>query len=170
MLLAYRPVVSRVSLSTLHYRAQATGTEPNPVDRGRSTQAMRTNSDYAIIFFGEHLGDNMDDLIVPWANFVGNQSTQLAFGIDGQPVGQGYMLVQALHVGVFSHEILLNKIALPGPVLPQHDGWQTWMITIDEQILKQGRNTIQIVRDANTGDDFVIGNVVVHWRELYTGQ
>lgn len=129
---------------------------------------MRTNSDYEIVFFGEHLGDNAQDLIVPWTTFVGNQTSVRSFTIDGVPVGDGYMLIQALDVGVFSHKIFINKRLIEGPVLPQHPGWQTWMIVIEGQMLKQGRNTIQFVRDDRTGDDFVIGNVIIHWREIET--
>ena len=32
--------------------------------------------------------------------------------------------------------------------------------------LIKGTNTLWFARDASTGDDFVIGTVTIHWREL----
>jgi hypothetical protein len=38
------------------------------------------------------------------------------------------------------------------------------MDTVTGTMLQQGENTIQIVRDGESDDEFAVGNVVVHWR------
>jgi hypothetical protein len=48
--------------------------------------------------------------------------------------------------------------------MPEAGGWQTWMKVFDSSILKPS-NTLQIVRNASKGNNFVILNVVIHWRE-----
>ena len=40
------------------------------------------------------------------------------------------------------------------------------MTVIPEGILAQEANTIQIVRDSSTDDDFVVGSATIHWREV----
>ncbi|MBK8021103.1 MAG: hypothetical protein IPK19_06620 [Chloroflexi bacterium] len=127
---------------------------------------MTTHSDFAIIPFAAHLGADAYGLQVPWATFYGNQTPVQTFEIDGKPTETGYMLIQTLAVGLSSHKILINGHMLSGLNLPQHDGWQTWMIVIDVGLLRHGTNTVQFVRDAMTNDSFVVGNVVVHWREV----
>jgi hypothetical protein len=126
---------------------------------------MPTRSDFAVIRFGEHLGDRLTDLHVPWAVYVGNQSTVKSFTVDAAPIGDAYLLIQALGVSEFSHKVLINGAEVGGFNLPPSRDWQTWMVIVNERFLKRGSNTIQVVRDATTPDDFVIGAVVVHWRE-----
>jgi hypothetical protein len=127
---------------------------------------MPVGSDFTMIHFGEHLGPNEANLQVPWAVFVGNQTSLKTFNVDNPPAGEAYLLIQTLHVGVFSHRIYINGIELNGYQIPQHDGWATWLVGIAEGVLLHGSNTLQILRDANTGDSFVVGQVVVHWREV----
>lgn len=119
-----------------------------------------------MIRVGEHLGDRVHDLHVPWAKYVGNQTTVKTFNVDATPIGDAYMLVQALGVSQFTHKVMINGGEIGGFNLPPSNDWQTWMIIINERFLKRGANTIQIIRDASTTDDFVIGAVVIHWREL----
>ena len=127
---------------------------------------MPVRSDFTMIHFSEHLGSNEVDLNAPWARFVGNQSTLKTFNVDNRPTGEAYLLIQTLKVGVFSHKIIINGTELSGYNLPQHDGWTVWMAGIDEGILKHGANTLQIIRDTSAQDNFVVGYVVIHWREI----
>lgn len=127
---------------------------------------MAIRSDFVAIYFGEHLGDNANDLNVPWATFVGNQTTVKNFYISDQPAGNAYLMLQAYDVHQTGHRILINGQNLSGFDIPRETGsWQTWMDVIDSGLLRFGNNTIQIQRDADTGDNFVVGNVVIHWRE-----
>ena len=131
---------------------------------------MSIGSDFTMIYFGEHLGPNETDLQASWTTFVGNQSSQKTFNVDNPPANEAYMLVQTLHVGVFSHKIYINDVGLDGYQIPEHQGWSTWMVGLGEGILKHGANTIQVVRDKNSDDSFVVGYVVVHWREIVNDQ
>ena len=124
-----------------------------------------TRADYRRIYFGEHLGDNVNDLDVPWASFVGNQTSVRNFYVDGEP-REAYLIAQLYDVHASSHKILINGVDLSGFDLPREPGgWQTWMDAINSGLLIQGNNTIQFVRDGSTGDNFVVGNVAIHWRE-----
>jgi hypothetical protein len=127
---------------------------------------MPVGSDFTIIQFTEHLGANEADLPASWATFVGNQTSVKTFNIDNPPQGEAYLLIQTLHVGAFSHRIFINGVGLNGYNLPQHEGWSTWMVVIQDGVLVHGANTLQVVRDEETNDNFVVGHVVVHWREV----
>lgn len=130
---------------------------------------MPVGSDFTMLYFGEHLGPNEADLPVQRAAFVGNQTSAKHFTVDNQPATEAYMLLQTLHVGVFSHRILINGQALEGYQLPQHQGWATWMVGIPDGILRHGANTLQILRDTDTDDSFAVAHVAIHWRELING-
>ncbi len=127
---------------------------------------MPVGSDFNIIQFSEHLGANKADLDASWATFVGNQTSVKNFNIDNPPQGEGYLLIQTLNVGVFSHRIFINGFGLNGYNLPQHAGWTIWMVTIQDGVLLHGANSLQIMRDEASKDSFVVGHVVVHWREV----
>ena len=122
--------------------------------------------DFRLIWFGEHLGDNASDLNVPWASFVGNQTSVRNFHIDNVPTGEAYLLVQTYDVHDSGHRIVINGVDLSGFDIPREaGGWQTWMDAINSSLLIQGNNTIQIRRNTASGDNFVVGNVAVHYRE-----
>ncbi len=127
---------------------------------------MPVHSDFTIIPFGEHLGSNEADLHAPWAAFVGNQTSLKTFNVDNRLTGEAYLLIQTLHVGVFTHHIYINDTKLNGYHLPQHEGWSTWMVGLRDGVLKHGANTLQIMRDLQSDDSFVVGHVVIHWREI----
>ena len=129
---------------------------------------MSVHGNFALISFGEHIGDKASDLDMPTVTFVGNQSTLKAFKIAGRPVGHSYILMQTYDVDVDSHGILVNGVQLTGISIPTHSGWQTWMVALKDDLLKTGQNTIQIARDTTTTDEFVLGNLVVHWHEYST--
>lgn len=87
------------------------------------------------------------------------------FSVEGNPVRDGYLLVQAFDVERNSHEIAINGQRLPGFDLPRdgNNEWQTWMEQIPHGFLNSGQNRITIRRRGN--DDFRVANVVIHWRE-----
>ena len=127
---------------------------------------MALRSDFRLIHFLEHLGDKAGDIKAPWAKFVGNQTTVRNFYIDGTPAWEAYLVVQLYDVHNYGHKILINGHDLGGwDIPPAVDKWQVWMDVIDVTKLKKGNNTVQIVRDASTGDNFLVGSVAIHWRE-----
>ena len=43
--------------------------------------------------------------------------------------------------------------------------YETSLQRIQSGVLKQGNNTIQVCRDTSVGDNFIVRDVVVHWKE-----
>ncbi len=125
---------------------------------------MRQRANYALLNFGEHLGIDERRLDVPWAEFVGDESSELTFEVAAEP-DASYLEVQAYDVGSFDHEIHLNGEPLSGFDVPPAKGWQYWMDAIVGTELRVGENSLQFVRDVDSGDSFVVGNVVVNWKE-----
>ena len=80
-------------------------------------------------------------------------------------VTDAYVQLQAYDVGTYGHDIRLNEQSLSGFDIPPSQGWQSWMDTITGTALQEGENTLQFVREADSNDSFVVGNVVVNWRE-----
>ena len=131
---------------------------------------MSTHADFYIVGFGEHLGNNVSDLNVPWATFKGNESSKKIFHIDGDPLEfDKYLLMQVLHVDSSSHIVKINGVDLAGIDITRSPEPNIWNVILDliDAPLQRGENTIQIIR-ASGGDNFVIGNVFIHWREVRT--
>lgn len=82
----------------------------------------------------------------------------------GNPLDDGFLLIQARGVSSGSHRVFVNDQALPGLDIPKHDGWQTWVDRIPEGTLHSGENTIRIERIGQ--DEFRVEAVVVNWREF----
>jgi hypothetical protein len=128
---------------------------------------MALRADFEVITFWEHLGDKEGDIKTS-AKFVGNQTTVRNFFIGQAPYGRGYVTLQLYDVHSSDHHIKINGVELAGMDIPKHpkeNRWLTWSDTIETGILKQGSNTIQIVR-ASGGDNFIVRDVIIHWREL----
>lgn len=126
----------------------------------------RTRANYALLSFQEHLGESSDGLDVPWAEFVGNRrSSEQEFTVPAGPVSEPYLECQMFDVGEYGHEIVVNGDKLTGFDIPPASGWQYWMDTITGAELEADENTVRFVRDTSTDDDFVVGSVVVHWKE-----
>jgi hypothetical protein len=122
-------------------------------------------ANFAIVKFGEHLGNDKADLDAPAFTFVGDRSSEKEFEIEGKPVGEGYVLLNIAGVQSYNHRILINGRGLGGRDIPATgDRWDTWMDGIEEGVLRQGTNTIQ-VRRGRDGDNFLVEFAVVHWRE-----
>jgi hypothetical protein len=124
---------------------------------------MRAN--YALINVHEHLGVDADALSLPWAEFVGNRSSEYTFTVPSGSVVDPYIELQVFDICAYGHEILVNGDALSGFDIPPASGWQYWMATITGAAIGEGRNTLRFARDASTDDDFAVGSVTVHWRE-----
>jgi hypothetical protein len=122
-------------------------------------------SSFAVISFDEHLGDNVADLTSPGFTFTGNQTSVRNFNISGIPVGTGYLIAQTFDVQNKGHRIMVNGADLPGQDLVRTSAnrWQDVMDIIPEGFLRQGNNTIQILRAS--GDNILIGKVAINWLE-----
>lgn len=101
-------------------------------------------------------------------SFVGDQTSLLNFYVDGVILPPWiYLIVTAYDVHNYGHRILINGQDLPGFDIPPAPGrWQTWMSVVPIPLIQKGYNTIQIKRDTSTGDNFAIGTVAIHWREI----
>jgi len=120
---------------------------------------------YALVPFQQHLGQNEESLSVPWAEFVGDETDELTFEVPTDDATDAYLELQAYDVEEYGHEIRVNGVALSGFDVPPADGWQQWMDTLTGIDLVEGENTITVQRDTDTTDAFVVGVVVVHWKE-----
>lgn len=120
---------------------------------------------YALVPFQQHLGQNEESLAVPWAEFVGDETEELEFTVPTDDATDAYLELQAYDVEEYGHEIRVNGAALSGFDIPPSEGWQHWMDTLSGIDLNEGANTIQIQRDTTTTDAFVVGVVIVHWKE-----
>jgi hypothetical protein len=127
--------------------------------------SQRYRSNYALVEFGELLGEHEGALDVPWAEFVGDESTEKAFEVPVAGAVDGYVTIQALDVDSYGHEILVNGEALSGFDVPPASGWQCWMDVLTGATLREGENTIRVRRDTETPDAFAVGTVRVTWRE-----
>jgi len=125
----------------------------------------RHRANYALVDFKEHLGMAPDRLDVPWAEFVGEQSSEGQFTVPVANPIDAYLECQVYDVGVYDHEIRVNGSALAGFDLPPAEGWQYWMNPLVETGLQEGENTIRFTRAPDSADEFVVGTVTVHWRE-----
>lgn len=106
-----------------------------------------------------------------WVNFdaqfnAGNTQAHRTFFINGNPIGENYLLIQGFDIERSNHRILINGNDLPSFDLPRQGGnnlWTTWMDRIPTGFLRPGRNRISIIRNAN--EAFFIANVAINWRE-----
>jgi hypothetical protein len=82
-------------------------------------------------------------------------------------VDDGYLLITVRSVDSESHRIQINGTDLSSFDIPlppgNSDAWLTYMDHIQPNVLRSGTNNIQITRVGN--DDFVVRDIVIHWRE-----
>lgn len=133
--------------------------------RGANMSRPSRRPNYALVEFGEHLGETKSDLDMEWAEFVGNRTTERSFVVPTDEATDAYLELQAYGVNSFDHEILINDSPVSGFDIPPSSGWQYWMDAITGPDLIEGENTIQVRRDGESDDNFVVGTVIVHWRE-----
>jgi hypothetical protein len=126
------------------------------------------NSDFAFLPFYEHLGDNKSDIPMTKLPFMGLSSSVKRFNIEGNPLN-GYVLIKVGGIQYFDAEILINDRDLPegdiGSVDERALIYNVWFDEIPRGYLKYGENTIQIKSGPSKTDNFLIFDVVVHWRE-----
>jgi hypothetical protein len=88
-------------------------------------------------------------------------------GASQAVVDDGYLLITVRSVDTENHRIKINGKDLSGFDIPKPPGgseaWLTYMDRIQPNVLHGGTNHLQIIRVGN--DDFVVKDIVVHWRE-----
>lgn len=146
--------------------------KPDSINR---PSAQLFHSDFAFLTFDEHLGNTKEDLsVMPKKKpvWVGDSSSRKTFWIEGSPVfGHSYLLITLYEVHFEGHKILINDTELPGCVLPPCKGqWLTTLVPVGVELKANDFNSIQIVRNQNRQDNFIISHVVIHWRELINGR
>lgn len=127
--------------------------------------APTRRANYALVDFMEYLGDDADALDVPWAEFVGNRTTERTFPVPTDDPTEAYFTFQVFDVGVYGHEVVINGDPVSGFDLPPGPGWQHWMDAVTGAELREGENTVRVVRDRDSEDAFVVGTAAVHWKE-----
>lgn len=124
---------------------------------------MAVHSDFNVVIFREHLGDNVGDLNTDFP-FRGRSSTKKNFRIEGRPVDDAFLLINHNNVNSSSHTIEINDRELPWlDIIDADDKFTTQMKLIPPGFLRNGNNTIQIHQKGS--DNIIIMEVVVHWRE-----
>jgi hypothetical protein len=130
---------------------------------------MSKIANFENLIFNEHLGDNRGDLPSFGTNFVGDTSRLASFNIEHSPVDMGYILMSLWGVEKNSHKVELNGINLfaSGNFAYQIGRHTTsnWVIPFNSNILRQGNNSLQLLRDTNGGDNFHLYTAIVNWKE-----
>jgi hypothetical protein len=126
---------------------------------------VSTRANYATVYVGAQLGPDGRTLDLDWATVAGDATEAYAFDVPTPKPTDAYVGIQAFDVGTYGHEIQVNGEALSGFDIPPNDGWQYWVDTLTGATLREGENTLQIVRDDETRDSFAVGTVTVHWKE-----
>lgn len=133
-----------------------------------TTTAPMQASDFVIVPIQQHLGDNKNDIFAPDYPYRGDVSDTFNFTIDSTPSGSGYLLVQIYGSYFEGHTIVINgqDVTSAGGNFGNSgsENWATLTVLLDEDVLKQGENSIQFLRNPNTEDNFLIDNVVVNWK------
>ena len=122
-------------------------------------------ANYALVTFMEHLGEAESRLDVDWAEYVGDRTTERTFEVPTDDATDAYLQLQAYDVGTYGHDIVLNGESMSGFDIPPAQGWQSWMDAITGAALREGENTIRFVREEGSTDSFVVGTVVINWKE-----
>ena len=129
---------------------------------------MSLRANFTTIYLREHLGDDKNDISDDLGfDFVGDQSTVFNFTIEKEPVGRGYFIINAYDVQKKWHrfEINGNPFRSAGLFPDGSKGkWFTNFAIIPENVLHQGNNTFQVIRETG-GDNFLINDIVINWHE-----
>ena len=128
---------------------------------------MALRADFEVIEFREHLGDKKGDLSTPYP-FLGDASSVRNFFIGSPPKDDAFITLQVFDVQDSYHRIKINGMDLPGWDIALHgvnNRWYTWTDIIPRNYLRTGNNTVQILRNTGSGDNFIINYVIINWRE-----
>ena len=130
------------------------------------------SSNFIAVPIQQHLGDNKNDIFAPDYPFRGDISGTFNFTIDTNPVGQSYLLVQIFGSYFQGHTININGQEVTSPLgnfgSTGDANWTTLTVLIDDGILKEGLNSIQFLRNADSQDNFLIDNIIVNWQYQLT--
>ena len=126
---------------------------------------MSYRANYALVNVSAHLGPSKDAIDVPWADYVGDATPEFEFDVPTAEATDPYIGLQAFRVGRYGHELSINGTSLSGFDVPPSEGWQYWEDAITNVELREGENTVKVVRDEATDDSFALNNVTVHWKE-----
>ncbi len=133
-----------------------------------TTTTTMQSSDFVVVPIQQHLGDNKNDIFAPGYPYRGDVSDTFNFTIDSTPSGSGYLLVQIYGSYFEGHTIVINgqHVTSAGGNFGNSgtENWATLTVLLDEDVLKQGENSIQFLRNPNTDDNFLIDNIVVNWK------
>lgn len=129
---------------------------------------MSLRANFTTISVREHLGDNKSDISNDLGfEFVGDQSTIFNFAIEQKPIGRGYFIINAFDVQKKWHRFEINGNPFRSAGLfpeGKANNWVTNFAIIPENILKQGNNTFQVIREPG-GDNFLVNDIVINWHE-----
>ncbi len=129
---------------------------------------MSLRADFTTIYVREHLGDNKNDISNDLGfEFVGDQSTVFNFTIEQEPIGRGYFIISAYDVQHKWHRFEINGNPFRSAGLfpeGKANKWVTNFAIIPENILRQGNNTFQVIRESG-GDNFLVEDIVINWHE-----
>ncbi|MEJ7642436.1 MAG: hypothetical protein WKF36_09625 [Candidatus Nitrosocosmicus sp.] len=127
------------------------------------------SSNFVIVPIHQHLGDNKSDIFSPGYPFRGDVSDRYTFTLNTAPVGKGYLLAQVFGSSFQGHMVTIN-----GQNVTDSNGnfgdtgkrnWGTLTAIVDDNVLKQGANTIQIQRNADSPDNFLVDNIIINWQQ-----
>jgi len=135
---------------------------------------MAERSDFKYIRVHKQIGDNPPPTLVPGIPLVGTSLTE-SFEA-GAGVTYGYILLQVFGVQYPKARIRINGKELPGVDIqpsaaqpPRNNYWYTWWDFIPDDILKHGKNTLEIHAGSAAPepglDDIAIEDVIIHYRE-----
>jgi hypothetical protein len=134
-----------------------------------ASQPQTQSSNFVIVPVHQHLGDNKSDISAQGYPYRGDVSDRYTFTINTTPVGQGYLLAQVFGSSFQGHLITIN-----GQNVTDFNGnfgatgqrnWGTLAAIVDDTVLKQGANTIQIQRNADSTDNFLVDNIIINWQQ-----
>ena len=137
-------------------------------------QTQTQSSNFVIVPIHQHLGDNKSDISAPGYPYRGDVSDRYTFTINTTPVGNGYLLAQVFGSSSQGHMITIN-----GQNVTDFNGdfgatgkrnWGTLTAIVDDNVLKQGTNTIQIQRNADSADNFLVDNIIINWQQQHQQQ
>ena len=130
------------------------------------------HADFAIVNFGEHLGDRAGDIQGFNLPFKGSETSTHEFSTGtGLLVNEpSFVTIQTYDVGNPEHRIIVNgePISVAGPNIGaagRADQWSTYTAVIPRGRLVPGSGNKISVRKASGGDNFIVGQAIIMWRE-----
>ena len=133
------------------------------------SQPPTQSSNFVIVPIHQHLGDNKSDISASSYQYRGDVSDRYTFTINTTPVGKDYLLAQVFGSSLQGHTITINEQNVTdfngnfGATGKRN--WGTLAAIVDDNVLKQGTNTIQIQRNADSTDNFLIDNIIINWQQ-----